>query len=311
QLVELHGGEIWAESAVGVGTEVSFALPLPGLAGGTISRPKRSPGVQALHEQDHLLVVHPDPEMIRIVSRYLEGYRVIGLPSESELALVIKELHPRAVIAAADLATAVDRALRGLCYDVPLITCAMPRLEGGAATAGVMSYLVKPISKEMLLATMAQIGDTGEPVVLLVDDDPDAVRLIEAMLLGIPQSYRILKAFDGEQALRAMDAQVPDVVLVDLVMPGMDGEALIAHMRRDPRLASVPVVVISARDRSEEPISIGLPLSIFRQSPLSLSDAAQCLLSILKLVPPRYLPDGEPAPSGREPVPRSRSAPLR
>jgi len=99
-----------------------------------------------------------------------------------------------------------------------------------------------------------------------------------------------------------METVTPDVALVDLVMPGMGGEELITRMRRDPRLASVPVVIVSARDWSDEAITIGLPLNVYRRERLAMGDAAQCLVSILNAVPPRYLPDAEPIGPGLEPA---------
>ena len=308
QLVELHGGEIWAESEIGVGTTVSFSVPLPGVSE-VIGRTKRQEGGRTAHEKGHVLVIHPDAAMVKVLGRYLEGYQVIGLPDEAELAAMVEELHPRAIIATSDWARLARQRLSALDYDVPLIECAMPRVAAGGSDEGVLSYLVKPVSREMLMAAIGQLNHRGESTVLIVDDDPDALRLIEAMLLAIPQPYRIIKALDGAQALQAMATETPDVALVDLVMPGMGGEELIARMRRDPRLASVPVVIVSARDWSDQAITIGLPLSVSRRDPLCMSDAAQCLLSILKAVPPRYLRDAESIGPEPEPAQPSRSGP--
>ena len=307
QLVELHGGEIWAESEVGIGTSVSFSLPLPGVTE-TVSRPRRSQGGGASREKDHVLVIHQDPATVKILSRYLEGYRIIGLPDDGELVAVVEELHPRAIIATGDHVPLVHQRLSTLDYDVPLIACAMPRVVAGGSAEGVLGCLIKPVSREMLLAVIGRLDHGGELTVLIVDDDLDTLRLLETMLLAIPQPYRILKALDGTQALQVMDTETPDVVLVDLVMPGMGGEELIARMRHDPRLAAVPVVIVSAKDWSEEAVSIGLPISVSRRAPLSMRDATQCLLSIINVVHPRYLPDADLLSPSPEPAQRSQPA---
>ena len=304
QLVELHGGEIWAESEVGVGTAVSFSLPLPGVTE-TVSRPRSSRGGSAAREKDHVLVIHQDPATVKILGRYLEGYRVIGLPNAGELVPIVEELHPRAVIATGDYVPLVRQRLSALEYDVPLIECAMPRAMAGGSAEAILGYLIKPVSREMLLAVIGQLQHGGAMTVLIVDDDLDTLRLLETMLLAIPQPYRILKALDGAQALQVMAVETPDVVLVDLVMPGMGGEELIARMRHDPRLAAVPVVIVSAKDWSEEAVSIGLPISVSRRAPLSMSDATQCLLSIINVVHPRYLPDADPVSPSPELAPPS------
>ncbi|MBC7235359.1 MAG: response regulator [Chloroflexi bacterium] len=292
QLVELHGGEIWVESQVDVGTTVSFSLPLPGQAGGAlgVTTPKERRSAQP--RKEYVLVAHPDLAMVRILSRYLEDYRVIGLPAE-EVRTVVEELHPRAILTTPELAGPIRESLASLPYDVPLITCAMPRLTEALAD-GILGYLVKPVTPEMLTTVMKRVYHNGEMTVLLVDDDPDALRLIETMLLAIPRPYRILKAYDGLQALHMMAEVKPDLVFADLLMPGMDGEEMIARMRADERLAQVPVVILSARDWSEEALTIGLPLSVHRRQPLKIGQAAACLLALLKQIAPRYLAEPEP-----------------
>jgi len=220
----------------------------------------------------------------------------------------VEELHPRAIIATGDHVPLVHQRLTTLDYDVPVIACAMPRVVAGGSAEGVLGYLIKPVSREMLLAVIGRLEHGGELTVLIVDDDLDTLRLLETMLLAIPQPYRILKALDGTQALQVMDTETPDVVLVDLVMPGMGGEELIARMRHDPRLAAVPVVIVSAKDWSEEAVSIGLPISVSRRAPLSMRDATQCLLSIINVVHPRYLPDADLLSPSPEPAQRSQPA---
>jgi CheY-like chemotaxis protein len=80
--------------------------------------------------------------------------------------------------------------------------------------------MTKPILPEMAMTIMQKVAREGETTVLLVDDDPDAVRLLETMLTALPHPYKILKAYDGLQALELMRTVVPDVVFLDLLMPG-------------------------------------------------------------------------------------------
>jgi signal transduction histidine kinase/CheY-like chemotaxis protein len=307
QLVELHGGEIWIESRMGAGpdtgTTVSFSLPLPGFAIAASGAIRQEARGRVAVDKDHVVVIHQDAVMVKTLGRYLEGYQVIGLPNAREVRAVIEELHPRAIIAAQGATRELEDALGGLAYDVPLIECALPRVASGAHE-GILGYLVKPVSGEMLAAVIKQVPWDGELTILLVDDDPDALRLIEMMLSALPHPYRICKAYEGAQALEIMAEVTPDLVLVDLLMPGMGGEDLIAHMQADERLAQVPVVIVSARDWSEEALTVGLPLAVHRRRALPLSDAAQCLLALLKEVGPRYLPEPARAATSAPTPPR-------
>jgi two-component system alkaline phosphatase synthesis response regulator PhoP len=82
-----------------------------------------------------------------------------------------------------------------------------------------------------------------QPLILLVDDDPDILDTMEAVLESRP--YRLMKARDGQQALSRVQDEPPDLILLDMLMPRMDGFAVIKELRSDPRFAGIPVVVLT------------------------------------------------------------------
>ena len=86
--------------------------------------------------------------------------------------------------------------------------------------------------------------------VLVVDDEPDAVEFVQAVLEEA--GYEVAGAADGEAGLEAARAQVPDLVILDVQMPGKDGFTVFAEMRKDPELAGIPVVMLTGRDSEEE-----------------------------------------------------------
>jgi len=86
--------------------------------------------------------------------------------------------------------------------------------------------------------------------VLLVDDDQEVLRLFTRMISSFERGYRILQATDGERALDLMQNRQPDLVLLDLIMPGMDGRQVLEEKSKNPSIRDIPVVVVSSRDPS-------------------------------------------------------------
>jgi CheY-like chemotaxis protein len=113
--------------------------------------------------------------------------------------------------------------------------------------------LVKPIFRETLQEALDQLN-VKEGTVLIIDDEPDALQLFRRMLTSLERDYQILLARDGQEALAILQEYCPQVILLDLVMPNMDGFQLLELRRQQPRLREIPVVIISARDPAGQPI---------------------------------------------------------
>ena len=91
---------------------------------------------------------------------------------------------------------------------------------------------------------------TPDPLVLVVDDLPQNVRLLEAVLS--PRGFRVVTASSGQEALGALSKEHPDVVLLDILMPGMDGYEVCRRIREDPGTAFLPVIMITASGEQEK-----------------------------------------------------------
>lgn len=87
-----------------------------------------------------------------------------------------------------------------------------------------------------------------QPKVLIVDDEPFNVDYLEQELEDL--AYQLITAFDGREALDKIQSQLPDLVLLDLQMPILDGFAVLAHVKADPLLRDIPVIIISAANDS-------------------------------------------------------------
>jgi CheY-like chemotaxis protein len=179
-------------------------------------------------------------------------------------------------------------------FCVPVVTCRLPD-DADGLSEGVLAYLYKPVTQELVDAVMRRVEVDGTTTVLIADDDPDEVRLVELMLTAMPRPYRILRAYDGQAALRVMDETLPDIVLLDLLMPGLAGYEVLRCMRTNSRLRSIPVVVVSALDRSDASITIDTPIELSYRPGLDIVAAMRCLRGLIDVAGTRYL--AAPAPA--------------
>jgi CheY-like chemotaxis protein len=91
--------------------------------------------------------------------------------------------------------------------------------------------------------------------ILIVDDEPEMVKLIQRMLSSYLKSENCYEAYGGEDALRVIREMKPDLILLDLTMPGMDGYEILDKMKAEPDLASIPVIIISGQTQdSSDPL---------------------------------------------------------
>jgi CheY-like chemotaxis protein len=120
-------------------------------------------------------------------------------------------------------------------------------------------------------------GVVEQRKVLVVDDEPDVLLLCRVNLEF--EGYRVTEASDGEQALARLAEEVPDVVLLDVMMPKMDGWTVLEHIKADPRTAEVPVVMLTAKVQDHDQVrgwSSGAAEYITKPfSPLALSQVVE------------------------------------
>jgi CheY-like chemotaxis protein len=266
RFVEMHGGRMWLESRAGLGTTFHFCLP----AGAPTSLPdgaadvRRWFGPYVQHEartrRSKVPLPRPSPRFVlldsgdalpRIFGRYVDDVEVVAV---RDVAGAMAELSRSAAQALVVNAPAALDGVARLPYGIPAVTCWVPGSDEAARQLGVVRYLVKPVTRQVLLSTLAGLGDRVRTV-LLVDDEPEALQLFARMLASANRSYDVLLARSGQRALALLREHRPDVVLLDLVMPGMDGYRLLQEKRQDPSVRDIPVVVVSSRDPGGEPLA--------------------------------------------------------
>jgi PleD family two-component response regulator len=147
-----------------------------------------------------------------------------------------------------------------------------------------VEYLVKPISAQDLLSAIEGLGD-GIRRVLLVDDEPEIQQLFSRVLSSVQDRYRVIRAMSGQRALELLRERQPDLMLLDLVMPQVDGFQVLQDKSEDPTIRDIPVIVISSRDPARGPV-VSNALTVAQGGGLSISELVACIQAVSDVLAP-------------------------
>jgi CheY-like chemotaxis protein len=225
--------------------------------------------------------------LYRLFRRQLENVDVVRTRTLDRAVDELSRSPARALVVNTSPFAAPLASREQLChlpYGTPAVTCWVPGEDEAARQLGVVRYLTKPVSSEVLLTTLAGLG-THVRSVLLVDDEPDVLQLFARMLSAAECGYRVLRAESGHRALALLRERRPDVVLLDLVMPGMDGFQLLEEKSRDPAICEIPVVIVTSTDPTGQPLASDV-LTVTCGAQLSVRELLTCIQAVSEILSP-------------------------
>jgi PAS domain S-box-containing protein len=266
RIVEMHEGKVWAESdGPNKGSRFCFQLPAFRPMASEDDLIRAAGPNRALPGQKTILLVDDEQDILNLHKIYLEdeGYHVIWALTGHQAIERAREGLPDLILLDIKLPD-IDgvQVLKTLKEDpqtkniAVMIVSILHDRETQTRQLGVNDYLTKPVDKKQLLSKISEIlgvrGTKKRGTVLIADDEPNVVELIKISLQE--EGYNTKVAIDGEEALAKAKEIKPDLLLLDVMMPKIDGYTVLKTLKSDPDLfiQKIPVVIISARKMEED-----------------------------------------------------------
>lgn len=264
---QMLGGDLTVSSIPGEGSTFTIRVPAV-LEGADAEAPPQVARVTGEQEAEVLaasaagrtvLVIDDDPEAREIVAHFLrkDGFQVATAASGEEGLRLAHKIRPAAVtldVMMPDMdGWSVLRALKAdpVLRDVPVVMLTMVDDKSKGYSLGATDYLTKPVDRQRLHDALSRYLVAGKPGRVLVIEDDKAIREMMSRSLA-KAGWQVAEAGDGREGLDQLGREKPDLILLDLMMPVMDGFDFLLEMRSSPEWKGVPVIVLTAKDLTED-----------------------------------------------------------
>ena len=267
-LARLLGGDLVATSELGKGSMFTLTLAIYYGRKPDSQSDQETTAVQGRSQPSkngvathRVLVIDDDPDAIYLLQEGLgtSEFEVIGTRNGRDGLRIAREQQPEAILLDV-LMPEIDgwQVLNDLksepaTANIPVILLTIVDKKALGFKLGAADYLLKPLNPRAVLDALRRVAGErsgARKCVIVVDDDPAVAEMLRQILPEI--EFELNTAEDGEAGLQAIKAHRPDVILLDLMMPKLDGFGVIENLRADPDLRNIPIIVISAKELSKD-----------------------------------------------------------
>jgi PAS domain S-box-containing protein len=295
RLAELHGSELKLETEAGRGSCFFFSLPVAAVRA---PRARESSTALAATGTQTILVIEDDPVTAHLIQSQLtsSGYEAIVCDQPQDAARMAAELQPDAITL--DLLMKPSNGWEVMLElkrdpataNIPVIVISIVDQPAVGATLGADDYLVKPVDREVLLRAvqrclMARRGVLPQRPILVVEDHTPIREMIAELLTD--KGYKVVAVADGAEARARVAECLPEMVILDLVLPKVSGFELLAEWRAKARTVDLPVFVLTSKDlnQQEEQYLRSHAESLFRKQQPWQHNLVEQLQRVLKNAP--------------------------
>ena len=278
EIVAYYDGNLWVEGRKGEGSTFFFTLPAVPASVGPVEGAEAIEGLVEGNGKKTILLVDDNHNMRKLLRYQFQrrGHRVLEAASGSEALEMVHRTHVDLITLDLMMPTMSGYDLLGMLTDDPmtkdtpvLIISVVEDKEKGILL-GASDYLTKPFrERELVQKIQALLGEEKRSV-LVVDDDPAVSESLRLQLED--KGFVVEVARDGDEAIGRLESQVPDLVILDVIMPGKNGYEVLRWIRNDPKTSDLPVIILSAHPlvgEHEELLHLGVDAHFEKSAGLS------------------------------------------